>query len=469
MIPHFNRVFLLVTSATLSVSAQAQTQEGAASEQRPAYRLLRQGEDWSGFRAADSPVDPFDPLKHVALSDDGDVWVSFGGRIEARIERWENFEFSAPNDDTFVLSRALLHSDFHFGEHLRVFVEGKTAQATDRDLPGGRRFLDMDTLALQQGFADVVLPLSGDSSLVLRPGRQVLRYGSGRLIAPGPWSNTMRTWDGLTAEWASGPWRLTGLAVAFAPVQKTDFNSTDWNNQLFGLFAERGGAGRESSFELYGFGNRRQDVTFNGTTGDESRLTLGGRAFGPLSESTDYEVEAAYQLGEVGEGDVDAWFLAAKGQWDTGSSALAPQLWAGFELASGDDEAGGDVGTFHQLFPFGHRYLGRIDAIGRQNIVDGFLGGRWKLSEWLDASLAYHWFRLMEAGDALYNAGGAPYRSGFSSKDVGTEIDALLTFRLGRHLSGYGGYSHFFAGDAIEESGPGEDVDFLYLGLGFTF
>jgi len=52
---------------------------------------------------------------------------------------------------------------------------------------------------------------------------------------------------------------------------------------------------------------------------------------------------------------------------------------------------------------------------------------------------------------------------------VGQEFDLLARYKFDRHLSGYAGYSHFFAGNALADSGPSEDADFFYLGLAFTF
>ena len=60
-------------------------------------------------------------------------------------------------------------------------------------------------------------------------------------------------------------------------------------------------------------------------------------------------------------------------------------------------------------------------------------------------------------------------RSGAESHEVGHEIDFLLRTSLDRHVSAYAGYSRVFAGDAIEETGPAEDIDFVYLGASFTF
>ncbi len=443
----------------------------AAGEEKPAppaYSFLRQAEDWSKFRAPEQGGDFFDPIKHVSLSDDGDVWISFGGRLEARVEVWDDFDFTDAFDDTFLLTRALGHADLHVGEDLRVFVEGKTAQATDRDLPGGRRPIDLDTLALQQAFADFTWRIA-DGALRLRPGRQMLLFGAQRLVSPLPWGNTLRTWDGVTLECKRGPWTVTGLATAFAPVQKTDFNDVDEDTTLYGVYARHKLASSVHGYEIYALGNERSNVMVNGTSGDEDRVTLGTRLFGNPDVTWDYDVELSYQTGEVGDGDVSAWSAAAQVGWKPRDVSGAPRIWLGLDAASGDDEAGGDVGTFHQLFPLGHAYFGYIDAIGRQNILDASTGASVQVAEATNVSAALHSFHVLETSDALYNAGGAPSRTGFDSRDVGLELDLVANHRFDRHTSLHAGVSRFFAGSAIEESGSSEDITFAYLAAQFTF
>src|SRR5262249_18265316 len=48
---------------------------------------------------------------------------------------------------------------------------------------------------------------------------------------------------------------------------------------------------------------------------------------------------------------------------------LSPRAYFEFDYASGDKKRGGSVGTFNQLYPNGHAFLGYIDYIGRQNII----------------------------------------------------------------------------------------------------
>lgn len=438
------------------------------SSGRPQFRFLRQDEDWSKFVAGS---DPFDPLKRISLNDDGSVWLSIGGRAEGRVESWKNFAFGAPDDDdTFILSRVLLHGDLHLGEHFRLFAEGKTAQSTERDLPGGRRTLDMDTLALQQLFAETPLEFSEENELVLRGGRQMISLGRQRLISPLPWGNTLRTWDGLRGDLTTGDWVTTALAASFVPVDKTEPNTPDRDQLLFGLYAHRDGDAPGRGTELYWLANTRGDITVNGSTGDARRHTLGTRLWHRMDSGMDVEFEGAGQVGTVGDADVLAGFATLELGYRPESS-WDHRWFLGLDWASGDNRAGGDVQTFDQLYPLGHAYLGYMDYIGRQNIVGANAGISWWPVPRCELRAAVHSFWLESLDDALYNAGGGVLRApgNFSTHHVGYEFDLLARRPLGRHWNGYAGYSHFFSGGALEDSGPSRDADFFYLGLGFTF
>ena len=127
--------------------------------------------------------------KYVPLTEDGWLWASFGGQFRFRYEKWRDFGFVRTNDDGFELFRTLLHADLHVGENVRFFVQGKSAFATERNLPGGQRGLDVDELDLQNAFADVSIPFAG-GTFTFRPGRQELLFGKQRLVSPLDWSNT---------------------------------------------------------------------------------------------------------------------------------------------------------------------------------------------------------------------------------------------------------------------------------------
>ena len=141
-------------------------------------------------------------------------------------------------------------------------------------------------------------------------------------------------------------------------------------------------------------------------------------------------------------------------------------------MTSGDDDPSDNkVQTFDQLFPLGHAYLGFIDIIGRQNIVDFNQGFSFQIVPRMKLGMDGHFFWRASASDALYNAGGRVVRAGDSgdSKRVGSEIDLTWRYGFNRHTLLVIGYSHFFAGKFISQSGSDEDIDFGYIMLQYTF
>ena len=112
-----------------------------------------------------------------------------------------------------------------------------------------------------------------------------------------------------------------------------------------------------------------------------------------------------------------------------------------------------------------------MDFVGRQNSIDFSHGVTIYPIKKTTFTLRGHQFWRADADDALYNAGGAVVRAGSlgSSREVGYEVDLTSKYQFNRHLMGLVGYSHFFTGDFIEESGSNKDMDFVYVQGVFTF
>jgi len=458
---------------------RAEETEAKAPFKPPKYHVRRQDENWSGLAGrAGEGGDFFDPIKHISLSDDGSIWAGFGGQVRERMEFWTNFNFGAPraddDSDSFLLSRIFLHGDLHVGPHFRVFVEAKGAFATTRDLIGRRRGLDADDLAVQNGFLDFIVPIADKSKLTVRVGRHELLFGKQRLVSPLNWANTRRTFDGLSTILDLPDWKLTAFWTRPAPVQKYDFNETNHAQSLYGVYAAGKIPTTPIGLDLYWLGLNREGVAFNGTAGREDRHTMGGRVFGKIPDiGLDYDLEAAHQFGEIGHNDISAFMVASQLGFTFADCPARPRLYAGFDYATGDGDAGpaNKVETFNQLFPLGHAYLGYIDAVGRQNNIDTSVGISCKPIKKLSVAITAHFFKRADDDDALYHAGGGVVRAGAagSSRDVGSELDLLAEYKFNRHLLFLLGYSHFFPGDFIRETGPSDDIDFYYSAVQFTF
>lgn len=477
------RICVMMACLSSGVAAQGQTPTPPPAETfaRPSYQVLRFNEDWSvlGRKPAEAQADLFDPLKYIPLNSDQDIWLSFGGSARARMEGWNNFNFGAPltedrHDDVFLLTRMLFHGDLHIGPHLRFFAEAKSSFTIDRDLVGGQRATDTDEIDLQNGFADLIIPLGTDeATATLRGGRQELLFGKQRLVSPLDWTNTRRTFDGVSGIVRLQDWTATAFWTQFVPVEKYAFNQADAQTQFFGVYANGPVKGTPILADLYWLGlDRGDDVVFNGTTGHERRHTFGGRLYGKVPDTgLDYDVEGAWQAGDMGDDSINAFMVASQIGYTFADVTATPRLFAGVDYASGDNATGGDVETFNQLFPLGHAYLGYIDQIGRQNILDVSTGVTVKPCKPVMLELQGHLFWRADEADGLYNAGGSAYRAAGSdnSREVGAEIDLLMKYALNRHTDLMLGYSHFFAGAFIEQTGPSDDIDFVYAAVEFRF
>jgi hypothetical protein len=356
--------------------------------------------------------------------------------------------------------------------YFRMFAEGKSSLALDRDLVGGRTTSFVDELDLLNGFADVMIPIGQQASVTLRGGRQELIFGSQRLVGPGDFTNVPRTFEGGSAIGQIAGWTITPFWTQPVVIDKYRFNKSTSDQEFFGVFGTGPLHVLPVNLDLYWLDANNKFAAFNGTTGREHRHTLGGRVSGKLpATGLDFEVEGAAQFGTVGRGDIAAFMTTGVLGYTLPVASLSPRVYVEFDYASGDDRPGGDVGTFNQLFPNAHSYLGYIDYIGRQNIVSPSAGVSISPIKDLTLSLQQYFFWRASDRDALYNKSGAVLRpgTGTTARYVGAETDVYGIYNFTRHLLGYAGYSHFFTGEFISKTGKDKASDFYYLAVQYTF
>jgi hypothetical protein len=477
-------VAVLGCGAALALS-EAEAEAEAQAVTPPRFHNLRYEEDWSAYRLADP--EGLDRLKFIPLTEAGTSFLSVGGQLRLRGEGWSDFNFGGPGirSDEYGLFRLRLHTDFHFGRLFRVFVEGKSALASRRELPGGIRTADMDTADFQNAFADVQ-PVPG---ITFRLGRQELQFGRQRLVSPLDWSNTRpRSFDGVRGIFESGRWRMDGFWSRHVMVRKYSLNTSRGSPQdLYGLYAAGELPGTPYGLDLYWLGYERRVTGPGDFPARELRNSLGTRLGGAVPGTRfDFDVEGTVQLGDfefdqietVPPGFADlpeirAFMLAV----ETGYS-FSPggtRVFTGFDYASGNRTDQPDrIGTFHQLFPLGHAYLGYIDLVGRQNIIAWSQGTSFRPLAPLLVTADVHHFWRARLRDHLYDTAGniviATRQVGPPEpRRIGLEVDFTATYQVNRHLLFTGGYSHFFPGGFPREASPGESVDFGYLTVQYTF
>jgi hypothetical protein len=183
-----------------------------------------------------------------------------------------------------------------------------------------------------------------------------------------------------------------------------------------------------------------------------------------------FGTQGALQLGTIGDRDIVASMFTGILGYSLPIKSLSPRVYIEFDYASGG-KPGGDVGTYNQLYPTGHAFLGYIDYIGRQNIVSPSAGLALSPIRGLSLSLQQYFFWRASDRDALYNKSGDVLRAGNTTTAtyIGAETDLLATYSINRHILVYGGYSHFFTGIFIKETGSASDSDFFYAAIQYTF
>ena len=441
----------------------------------PSYRNLRYEEDWSVLRDG-SGHDLWSPFKFIPLNQSGSVYLSVGGEARARTEFWSDFGFgraSAPPQDGFALMRLRAHTDWHLGPRLRLFIEAKSALASGRELPGGNRNADVDSIDLQNAILDFQLGEAGSGNLTLRVGRQEMLFGKQRLISSANWANTRpRVFDGVRGTWSSDLWSLDAFWSRRVEIKKYRFNQHDPDTDFWGLYLTARRPASGTTLDLYWLGLERDRVQPTGISAEERRHTMGARLNGGIPfGSLDYDLETAFQTGHHGSRDIATWMVASQLGNQFGG-ALKTRVYLGFDYASGDGDPDDDeINTFDPLFRTNHAFLGQVDAVGRLNIIDLSQGAAFKVSPRLGFRIESHFFWRASRQDALYSAGGTPIRDPelSSARWAGSEVDLVTTYSINRHTSAGFGLGHFFPGAFLKQSGTAERTDFGYLVLQYTF
>lgn len=399
--------------------------------------------------------------------------IDVGGEYRLRNHNENNMGLNKLNglDNSLLLQRTRLYLNANFGNAFRFYSEMIDATSAYEDLTP--RAIDENRADFINLFGDAVLWRGENGSLTARGGRQELLYGAQRLVSPLDWSNTRRTFDGAKMFWRSEKWSVDGFwtrPVPFGQHVSNDhnFDHPDLSREFFGLYATRK-SGKKSGLDLYYL----RLAEYDGQV-DFDANTFGARWWGNRGDWL-WEIEGGYQFGDVGPLDRSAGFYTIGLGHAFSRVRWTPTLWAYYDWASGDsDPTDGDNNTFNQLFPLGHKYLGYMDLVGRQNIESwNFLATlqpheRVRLLAW------WYIFHLDESRDALYNSGGAPIRvdpTGAAGTDVGEELDLTVQVTVTPRVGILFGYSHFFAGEFVANTSPfvQNDADFYYTQLTTRF
>jgi len=412
-----------------------------------------------------------DRLKRNALGQCG-RWgmLDIGGQIRMRYHHEEGMgqdiagagtrRFEDTEHD-FELSRVRLYSDWRANDWLRIYTEGIVSHAIYDRSEYKPRAIDRNFGDFLNVFADLKLT----DQATVRIGRQELLYGAQRLVSPLDWANTRRTFEGAKLLLKGGAWDVDLFYTHFVPVVPNDLDEADYDQPFYGCWTTYRGW-EDTTLEMFYLGYDNQNPSGPViATGDFSLHTVGARLHGTVN-SWLFDLQGGPQFGRQSGLGVDhsATFATGGMGHAVGKESWKMTLWCYYDYASGN-AGGGDFNRFNQLFPLAHKYLGFIDAVQRSNVEAPNALLTFSPSKKVKVLMWYWHFMANQAGDIVPSIGGTPTQS-LSSKDLGDELDLILSYRIGPRSNVLLGYSHFWRGNKI--TAP-NDADFIYGEWGVNF
>jgi len=469
------RCFAFWVALFLALPLCAQVQDESPAPVR-AYNLLRENDDWSFLADPFLHSDFWDPIKYIPLGCEA-CYVSLGGEIREAFEQVGNDNWGKQRYmNAFVLQRYMLHTDWHLGENLRVFVQLKSGLEDFR--AGGPRPIDEKRLDFEAAFLEVGNTHKKNWA-VLRIGRQELNYGSGRLVSVREGPNVRQSFDGVKIRSKVGEWNVDAWAVR-PDLDRPGFfdNAPDHKTAFWGVYATRPVVSqrlRGLGYDLYYLGLDRKNATFERGTAAELRHTVGARLWRPIATQepgADFDYEGVVQFGTFGSDDIRAWTFASDTGYSLATVPLRPRFSIKADISSGDNPASHTLGTFNPIYPIGN-YFGVLadTGPGPVNFIDVHPRIQTQLPHGISIStdIVAQWRENVH--DGVYAVPGfllVP-ANGSRARFVGYRPGTEVRWQINRHAYLQADYGIFYAGQFLKEASPGRNINYLEFWAGYKF
>lgn len=433
------------------------------------FKLLRYDENYEFLK--DSSRNFYENLKFIPLNKQKDFYMSLGGEARYEYVDFNNEDWGRLNigHNNFFLQRYDLHADVHLGKTFRVFAQLRSALQDGRI--NGPRGIDEDQLNVQNLFLDVNLYQKEDKKLTIRAGRQELDYGSGRLISVREGPNARLYFTGAKIMYSSARFSIDGFAMMADTVYKGVFdNKMSKQINLWGAYSKIIFP-KAGNLDLYYLGINRKESLFEEGIAPEKRHTIGTR-FWKYGGGFIYNLEAAYQFGSFGSGNINAWTASADLGYSFENIKFKPTINLRNDYISGDQNQGnGNLQTFNPLYPKGG-YFGFSPQVGPVNLIDIHPYATMDLLPQLkmQVDVVFNWRYSLQ--DGVYRPSGTLNLPGSASdkRYIGTAYLANFTYSVSKFISVVSGIQYFKTGAFIDDIIPNsKDGVFFNARLGFKF
>ena len=390
-------------------------------------------------------------------------WLEFGLEQTTRFELRRDIRMpELENDEQFLLRSRVYLGVKKILDPLRFGIEFQDSRQFMSDFPDRDR--DVDEADFLQAFVELYFAdaLGKDYPIQFRAGRMSFEYVDRRLVGRNRWRNTTNSFDGfrLRLGQPSADWQFDVFAVQPVARYMTSRDRPDEERWFYGMV---GAWRRWSSYvtlEPYYFilDEDRKDPD----SADREIHTLGLHAFGPIGNTRfDYDFDTAFQFGKDGDRTHRAFAIYGEAGY-TFDHAWRPRLSLSTAYASGDRDPDDDRSErFDKLFQVGHPYS-TTDFFSWQNTISPKIRLSMRPTSKLSVDTSYGAYWLASDDDAWVNAKRQDV-DGRSGSFVGQELELRVRYKVTKHIDLETGYSHFFPGSFVGNTGEADDGDLFYV------
>lgn len=460
------------------------------------FGQARWAEDWSDI--VNTPPekrksDWFNRLKHISLTDKGDIWLSINGeeRLRYIFENQPMMGTAGKTNASRVLLRNMYGADLHIGEHVRAYAEFLWGVAGGSNYYGYQAGTQRERLDLQQGILEVKGNLL-DAKMGVMGGRQVFLDAPVSMQSARDLTNVQQTWDGFRgyAVWKSFRLDIFDFMQTNKLPRNVFADGTNYNARMYGIYTstalptfsvmnQKSQLFADVFFIGYLFNGAPAAIpTMTGTQAGSTRRDNAGARFWGNVGPFDISLTGVFQGGEfrsaANQGatrPVRAYAVNGSFGWTAKSLKAKPSIALQADLFSGGSyhSKDGSVGTFATpYFPLPY-YNDVTLALTSQNLIG--VGPVVTAAPFANLHLKLHVpvFWRESTQDAVYGTGKIySYRNNLSGGFLGVTPQTQVAWNFAPHWTWTHDIAGFLASQGMHHAGA-RDGAFYMQTMEFKF
>jgi Alginate export len=397
-------------------------------------------------------------------------WVDLQAEERFRYEAYDNNNFKANVDDSYLLNRFRFQVDLHTASWLRVTAQVQDARSGYQNPPIG----PPNTVRWDLKLAYVEIGAPEQHWFSLRVGRQLINYNN-TIIANSEWRNQGRSYDAAVLNLDAKREHLGIFAASAVVPQAYGVSPHQEGNNIYGAYGRIDDLVPHSNLEPF-FLWRVQpaevvEPAVAKTTGKEDEKAFGLRFKAQAHTALDYGGELILETGTVGAQSIRATAGQAGATYQFLGVAAKPRIFSQFDYATGNKNPEQKLThtTFDTIYPTAHDRFGITDLFGWQNIETVRAGATIEPHRRLTFTVQGLDDWAADALDSIYNTSGSAIVTNKTDhgRHLGAEVDSYSWYELNKHFNLGGGIGYFGGGDFLTHVTTNHSYTTYYIALNF--